>query len=130
MKTQLHHADRATDLLNVQPRTGSSRRLVHPKPPAHSPRHRPTSSLGPSAPSAPPESARGPTTRPQPLAPDRGLRLLYGFVVGTAVMVGAFVVAGAVAEMWILIPGMTAHLLMTFLVLSAIARLMADSDDE
>ena len=125
MKTQ---SGRTTDSRNVQPRTGSSYRLLHPKPLAHSLRHRPAPALGPSARAAPPASARGPTTPPQPPAADRGLGLLYWFVVATAVMVGAIVAAGAVGEMWILIPGMAVHLLMTFLVLSAILRLMTDSD--
>jgi hypothetical protein len=124
MKTQ---SGRTTDSRNVQTWTGSSYRLLHPKPLAHSLRHRPTPALGPSARAAPPVSVRGPTTPAQPLA-DRGLGLLYWFVVATAVMVGAIVAAGAVGEMWILIPGMAVHLLMTFLVLSAILRLMTDSD--
>jgi hypothetical protein len=66
----------------------------------------------------------------EPLGPDRGLGLLYWFVIATAIMVGGFIAAGAVGKMWILVPGMAAHLSMTFLVLSAIVRLMARGNDE
>ena len=56
--------------------------------------------------------------------PDRGLGLLYWFVVATAIMVGTVLVASAVGKMWILVPAMVVHLSMTFFVLSAIVRLM------
>ena len=72
----------------------------------------------------------GSPTYGRALGPDRGLGLLYWFVVATAIMVGAFLVAGAVDQMWILVPGMAVHLVMTFLVLSAIFRLMARGNDE
>jgi hypothetical protein len=61
----------------------------------------------------------------KPLGPDRGLGLLYWFVVATAIMVGTVLVASAVGKMWILVPAMVVHLSMTFFVLSAIVRLMA-----
>ena len=57
---------------------------------------------------------------------DRGLVLLGWFLSATAVMVGVVLVASAVGQMWILVPGMGLHLLMTFFVLHAIVRLMAD----
>jgi hypothetical protein len=55
---------------------------------------------------------------------------MYWFVFATAIMVGTFLAAGAVDQMWILVPGMAIHLLLTFLVLDAIVRLMKDSDDD
>jgi hypothetical protein len=68
--------------------------------------------------------------RPRPPGRDRGLALLYWFVVASAIMVGAIVVAASVGHWWILIPGMAVHFLMTFLVLSAIFRLMTEGNDE
>jgi hypothetical protein len=61
-----------------------------------------------------------------PLDRDRGLVLLGWFLFATVVMVGVVLVAGAVGEMWILVPGIGIHLLMTFFVLHAIVRLMSD----
>ena len=66
-----------------------------------------------------------PTTKP-PLDRDRGLALLGWFVTATVVMVGVVLVTGAVGQMWILVPGIGLHLLMTFFVLHAIVRLMTD----
>jgi hypothetical protein len=39
-------------------------------------------------------------------------------------MVGVCLVVGAVGRMWILVPGIGLHLLMTFFVIHAIVRLM------
>ena len=64
-------------------------------------------------------------TKPR-LDRDRGLALLGWFVTATAVMVGVVLVASAVGHMWILVPGIGLHLLMTGFVLHAIVRLMAD----
>ena len=77
-----------------------------------------------------PPVSRGATPPPRPLGPDRGLGLLYWFVLATAVLVGVVLVTSAVGAMWILIPGMAVHLLMTFFVLRAIMRLMARGDGE
>jgi hypothetical protein len=79
---------------------------------------------------APHRPSTAPPSAVKPLSPDRGLGLLYWFVIATAVMVGAFIAAGAVGKMWILVPGMAVHLFMTFLVLTAIVRLMARGNDE
>jgi hypothetical protein len=91
-------------------------------------RHPPGRSHPPAA--APRRPFTAPRSAVRPLGPDRGLGLLYWFVIATAIMVGAFIVAGTVGKMWILVPGMAVHLLMTFLVLSAIVRLMARGNDE
>jgi hypothetical protein len=64
-------------------------------------------------------------TKPPPDR-DRGLALLGWFVLATVVMVGAVLVAAAVAQMWVLVPGIALHLLMTYFVLHAIVRLMAE----
>ena len=73
---------------------------------------------------------RVPPSAPAPLGPDRGLGLLYRFVGATALVVAALLVVNAVGHSWILVPAMALHLLVTYVVIAAIARLLKDGDDE
>src|SRR5689334_16639372 len=66
---------------------------------------------------------------PAPANRDRGMTLLYVFTGATAIMVGDVVLAAAVGQMWILVPVMAIHLLMTFAVFAVIMRLLADDGE-
>lgn len=77
-----------------------------------------------------PAPAPSTPSRPEPLGPDRGLGLLYRFLAATAVVVAALLVVEAVGESWVLVPAMAIHLFVTYVVISAIARLMEDGDGE
>jgi hypothetical protein len=123
MPTQLEKTDAGSISSKGRSVRSRSRPSVGARPVGAAP-HR----SGPAA--TPPRPATARRSAVEPLGPDRGLGLLYWFVIATAVMVGAFVVAGTVGRMWILVPGMAVHLLMTFLVLSAIVRLLARGNDE
>ena len=129
MTTQLERVERAPDSSDFGPRRPIPDPPSQASAPERSAHRRSIPSVEPSAAVGPPVS-HGVTPSIPSLGPDRGLGLLYWFVFATAVMVGAFFAAGAVARMWILIPGMAVHLLMTFFVLRAIAGLMTRGNDE
>ena len=57
---------------------------------------------------------------------DRGLGFLFRFVVATAIVVAAFMLAVAVDRMWILVPVMVVHLVVTFVLLKGIFNLLKD----
>jgi hypothetical protein len=65
-----------------------------------------------------------------PLGPaldsDRGLGLLFRFVIATSIAVAAFMLAVVVGQMWILVPVMAVHLSVTSLVLKGIFNLLKD----
>lgn len=73
---------------------------------------------------------RQPDPSPAPADRDRGLTLLYVFTGAMAIMVGDVVLAAAIGHMWILVPVMGIHLLMTFAVFAVIMRLLADGEGE
>lgn len=73
---------------------------------------------------------RVPPGAPTPLGPDRGLGLLYRFVGATALVVAALLVVNAVGRSWVLAPAIALHLVLTYVVIAAIARLLKDGDDE
>jgi hypothetical protein len=57
---------------------------------------------------------------------DRGLGLLFRFLIATSIVVAAVVLAVAVDQMWILVPAMAVHLSVTFVVLKGIFNLLKD----
>ena len=67
-----------------------------------------------------------PAVAPAPLDSDRGLGLLFRFLIATSIAVAAFMLAVAVDEMWILVPVMAVHLSVTFFVLKGIFNLLED----
>jgi hypothetical protein len=73
-----------------------------------------------------------PRRRPDPSSAiadrDRGLSLLYVFSGAIVVMVADVTLAAAVGHMWILVPVMGIHLLMTLAVFVAIMHLLADGE--
>ena len=77
-----------------------------------------------------PATSHSPHDSPVPLGPaldsDRGLGLLFRFLIATSIAVAAFMLAVAVGEMWILVPVMAVHLSVTFLVLKGIFNLLKD----
>jgi len=68
--------------------------------------------------------------QPGPPAPaadsDRGLGVLFRFLLATAIAVAAVMLAVAVNQMWILVPAMAIHLSVTFVVLKGIFNLLKD----
>jgi hypothetical protein len=56
---------------------------------------------------------------------DRGLGLLLRFLAGIAVMVADVLVVSAVGESWVLIPAVAVLLVTTWLIFTAIMRLLA-----
>jgi hypothetical protein len=67
-----------------------------------------------------------PAVRQAALDSDRGLGLLFRFLIATSLAVAAFMLAVVVDQMWILVPVMTVHLSVTFLVLKGIFNLLKD----
>jgi hypothetical protein len=57
---------------------------------------------------------------------DRGLGVLFRFVIATSIAVAVVMLAVAVDRMWILVPAMAVHLSVTFVVLKGIFNLLKD----
>jgi hypothetical protein len=100
-----------------------SAQVAHATQPAAAPEARPLRAAPPMAP-RPSGSDRAASEEPRDR--DRGLSLLYVFTGATVIMVGDVVLAAAIGHMWILVPVMGVHLLMTVAVFVAIMRLLAD----
>jgi hypothetical protein len=97
------------------------------RPPVAPKRHLPRDAARPRALPAR-RALRDESPAPPPPSPerDRGLSLLWIFLVAALIIVGAVVLANAVDSWWILIPVMAVDLLMTFGVLAGLMRLLAD----
>jgi hypothetical protein len=67
-----------------------------------------------------------PAAIPPRFESDRGLGLLFRFLIATSIAVAAFMLAVEVDEMWILVPVMAVHLSVTFVVLKGIFNLLKD----
>ena len=113
-----------------------SAHVAHADRPAAAPEGHPLRAVPPAPPRPPrlreaaPEKARrraGPSRARA--SRDRGMSLLYVFTGATVIMVGDVVLAGSVGHMWILVPVMAIHLLMTFGVFAAIMHLLADEGE-
>jgi hypothetical protein len=57
---------------------------------------------------------------------DRGLGLLFRFLLATSIVVAVVLLAAAVDKMWILFPAMAIHLAVTFVVIQGLFRLLTD----
>ena len=57
---------------------------------------------------------------------DRGLGLLFRFLIATSIAVAAVMLAVAVDQMWILVPVMAVHLSVTLVVLMGVFKLLKD----
>jgi hypothetical protein len=98
------------------PHRGASRRRPAARVvPEHASRRRAALTVQP-APAATPASRDS----------DRGLGLLFRFLIATSLAVAAFMLAVEVDEMWILVPVMAVHLSVTFVVLKGIFNLLKD----
>jgi hypothetical protein len=73
-----------------------------------------------------PDGSSLPERRPPPLA-DHGLTLLIIFTSSALLVVALVVLAGAVAQMWILAPIMVVDFAVTAAVLVTVAKLLEDS---
>jgi hypothetical protein len=73
-----------------------------------------------------------PSFQPEPPAPaagvdaDRGLGLLFRFLIATSIVVAAVMLAVAVDKMWILVPAMAVHLSVTLVLLKGLFNLLKD----